>query len=300
MTYGESQTTSTAAATVFQPQQGGAQDSDTKTVAVPSIPRVGQLSQAGTSLAARKAMLSEAETGMYSSASTEEAIASGESLSEACFARTTDNDRSLPSAFSVLPLAKAVPSWEDFLPPEGTFDQVDSGFQWLRDQNARLQPFFNSGGGLDCLANPEKLSMTPEGLKLLAETSDNVNRLLHGAHTMLYGYQLFLSLAGNNGSGVVNSLRAELPQLVSRFETLKQTIRSGLESVRHALYDVEEGRMYCSDWVDACHQLHFCLQSVNPTEPEQVQSVRALIFVLQLCSIKIKALIDYSALGSEW
>ncbi|WP_448215433.1 hypothetical protein [Endozoicomonas sp. 2B-B] len=290
MTYGESQTTSTAAATVFQPPQGGAQDSDTKMVAVPSIPRVGQLSQAGTSLAARKAILSEAETGVYSSACTEEAIASGESLSEACFARTTDSDRSLPAAFSYLSLARAVPSREDFLPPEGTFDQVDSGFQWLRDQNARLQAVFDSGGGLDCLADPEKLGMTPEGLKLLAETINNVNRLLHGADAMFYGYKLFLLSAGNNGSDVVNSLLAELPQLVSRFATLKQTIESGLESVSQPLHDGGEERVSFRDWVDACHQLHFCLQSINPMEPEQVQSVRELIFVLQLCSIKIKVL----------
>ncbi|WP_257288275.1 PEP/pyruvate-binding domain-containing protein, partial [Endozoicomonas sp. SESOKO2] len=46
--------------------------------------------------------------------------------------------RSLSSAVSDVPLAKAVPSRDDLSPPEGTFCEVASGFQWLTDQNARL------------------------------------------------------------------------------------------------------------------------------------------------------------------
>ncbi|WP_257296392.1 PEP/pyruvate-binding domain-containing protein, partial [Endozoicomonas sp. YOMI1] len=45
---------------------------------------------------------------------------------------------SLSSAFSDVPLARAIPSWDDLSLPDGAFCQVASGFQWLTDQNARL------------------------------------------------------------------------------------------------------------------------------------------------------------------
>uniref|UniRef100_UPI0021480FF7 DUF4116 domain-containing protein n=1 Tax=Endozoicomonas sp. ONNA1 TaxID=2828740 RepID=UPI0021480FF7 len=136
---------------------------------------------------------------------------------------------------------------------------------------------------LDCLANPIKLSMSPQRSKLLAETRDNVNRLIHGAEVLLKGYRAFLLLAGDNSPPKVERLLIELPQLEYRFETLKRTIRSGLKSIILPMQAAEGGqlsRRMFRPWVADCHQMQSCLQALNPVEAEKVKSVHELIFVL--------------------
>ncbi|WP_257254701.1 PEP-utilizing enzyme, partial [Endozoicomonas sp. SESOKO3] len=191
--------------------------------------------------------------------------------------------RSLASAASDVPLAKAVPSRDDLSLPEGAFHGVASGFQWLTDQNARLLAFFASGGGLDCLANPIKLSMSPQRSKRLAETRDHVNRLIHGAEALLGGYRAFLWLAGDTGSAEVKPLLEELSQLSNRFEALKQIIRSGLNSIILPMQADKDGQLspgIFRSWLADCHLLQSCLQALIPEEAEQVRSVHELIFAL--------------------
>ncbi|WOG25670.1 PEP/pyruvate-binding domain-containing protein [Endozoicomonas sp. 8E] len=190
---------------------------------------------------------------------------------------------SLSSAVADLPSANAVPSWDDLSFSEDALRQVASGFQWLTDQNARLLAFFATGGGLDCLANPVKLSMSPQRSKLLAETLDSVNRLVHGAQALLDGYGAFLQLAVKRSSDKVKSLRHELPQLIDRFEMLKKTIQSGLERIALPMQAAEEEKLSpvtFRQWLADCHQLQSCLQALNPGEAEQVRSVHELIFAL--------------------
>ncbi len=188
--------------------------------------------------------------------------------------------RKLSSPFDV-PQTKAVPSRDDLSFPEGTFLEVASGFQWLTDQNARLLAFFAPGGGLDCLANPVKLSMSPQRSRILAETKDNVKRLVHGAQALLQGYRAFLKLAGEKGSSEVQLLRDELPQLISRFERLKRIIRSGRQCISIPPQQSRtEGLLSFRAWLAVCHLLQSVLQALNPKEAEQVRSVHELIFAL--------------------
>ncbi|WP_257266400.1 DUF4116 domain-containing protein, partial [Endozoicomonas sp. ONNA2] len=138
-------------------------------------------------------------------------------------------------------------------------------------------------GGLDCLANPVKLSMSPQRSKLVAATRDSVNRLVYGAEALLEGYRAFLLLAGNHSSPRLRSLQDELPLLTTRFEALKQTISSRLETIIHPLHTDEalplpEGTF--GQWMAACHQLQSCLQALNRPKVEQVRSVHDLIFAL--------------------
>ncbi|WP_422133466.1 DUF4116 domain-containing protein [Endozoicomonas sp. ALD040] len=188
--------------------------------------------------------------------------------------------RSLSSAFSDVSLLRAVPSRDDLSPPEGTFLNVASGFQWLTDQNARLLAFFASGGGLDYLANPIKLSMSPQRSELLAEIRVRVNWLVQGAEAFLDGYHAFLLLAGKTGAYEVRSLRDEIPTLSNRFEALKQTIRSSLEAIILLLDDGKNRQITFHQWLTACQQLQSSLQALNPKEAEQVRSVHELIFAL--------------------
>ncbi|WOG25645.1 DUF4116 domain-containing protein [Endozoicomonas sp. 8E] len=191
--------------------------------------------------------------------------------------------RSLASVFSDVPCASAIPSREDLSIPEGKFCHVASGFKWLTDQNARLLAFFASGGGLDCLANPVKLSMSPDRSKQLAETRDSVKRLIHGTEALLAGYRAFLRLARKSRPHLTRSLRDELPQLSKGFKTLKQTILSGLDSITLPIQAAEEGHVspgILSQWVADCHQLQSCLQALDPVQAEQVRSVHELIFAL--------------------
>ncbi|WP_422412858.1 MULTISPECIES: PEP/pyruvate-binding domain-containing protein [unclassified Endozoicomonas] len=191
--------------------------------------------------------------------------------------------RSLSTAFSDEPSAEAVPSRDDLTPPEGTFLQVASAFQWLSDQNARLLALFAPGGGLDCLANPVKLSMSPQRSELLAKTQDSVIRLVGGAEALLDGYGAFLSLAGNGDLSQLKPKRKELPQLSKRFEMLKQTIQSVLKRIILPMQAAEKGQAYPRDfchWVADCHQLRSCLQALNPESAVQVRSVHELIFAL--------------------
>ncbi|WOG25677.1 DUF4116 domain-containing protein [Endozoicomonas sp. 8E] len=189
------------------------------------------------------------------------------------------------------PLAKTVPSRDDLSLPEGRFLEVASGFRWLTDQNARLSAFFASGGGLHGLTNPLKLSMSPQRSELLTETRDSVNRLVHGAQALLDGYQAFLQLAGDS-SRKVNSLRHEVPQLINRFNRLKQTIRSGLESITLPMQAAEKGQLspgIFHQWEADCRQLQSCLQALNPDDAEQVGSVHELIFALHQRFVKALA-----------
>uniref|UniRef100_UPI0021488F26 DUF4116 domain-containing protein n=1 Tax=unclassified Endozoicomonas TaxID=2644528 RepID=UPI0021488F26 len=162
----------------------------------------------------------------------------------------------------------------------------------LTDQNARLLAFFASGGGLGCLANPIKLSMSPQRLNLLAETCDSVKRLVHGAEALLDGCQAFLQLAGKSRSHRVKSFRHELPQLINRFQMLKKTIESGLKSIILPVQAAEEGQLspgIFRQWVADCHQLQSCLQALNPDSAEQVRSVHELIFSLHQRFVEVLA-----------
>ncbi|WP_422413726.1 MULTISPECIES: PEP/pyruvate-binding domain-containing protein [unclassified Endozoicomonas] len=188
--------------------------------------------------------------------------------------------RTPSSAFFDETLPQTIPTQDDLSPPEGTFRQVASGFKWLTDQNARLLLLYAPGSGLDCLANPVKLSMSPQRAKILAETRECVNRLIYGAKALLEGYLAFLLLARNSRAPKVGRLLDELPLLINRFETLKQTIRAELEAIILPLDDCEDGKISFRQWLAACHRLQSCLQALNPSEAEQVRSVHELIFAL--------------------
>ncbi|WP_257287351.1 DUF4116 domain-containing protein, partial [Endozoicomonas sp. SESOKO2] len=136
---------------------------------------------------------------------------------------------------------------------------------------------------------PIKLSMSPQRSELLAETVDNVNRLIHGAEALLEGYRAFLLLAGNSDSEEVQSLLDELMQLTSRFVTLKQTIQSGLESITRHQQTGEERQLSFIKWVADCYQLKSFLQALNPGKAEQVLSVHELIFALHQRFVKALA-----------
>ncbi|WP_422137804.1 DUF4116 domain-containing protein [Endozoicomonas sp. ALC020] len=191
--------------------------------------------------------------------------------------------RNLSSAFSDVLPGKAVPSRADLSPSEDTLCQVASGFQWLTDQNARLLAFFASGGGLDCLENPIKLSMSPQRSELLAGTRENISRLIYGAEKLLQGYEAFLRLAGDSRSSRVEPLLDEFLHLSNRFEMLKQTILSGLKSIIMPMQAAEDGQLSpvtFRHWLADCDQLQSFLQALNPWRAEQVQSVHELIFAV--------------------
>ncbi|USE35937.1 DUF4116 domain-containing protein [Endozoicomonas sp. SCSIO W0465] len=197
--------------------------------------------------------------------------------------------RSTSYAFSDEPLTNVVASRDDLSPPEGTLSQVATAFHWLTDQNARLLAFFAPGGGLGCLANPIKLSMSAQRSELLAATQTRTKQLIQGAEALLDGYRAFLQLAGDRHSPQLQPLRDELPQLMTRFETLKQTIGSGLERITLPLradekLPVSPGTF--RQWVADCHQLQSCLQALNPLRAEQVRSVHDLIFALHQRFVK--------------
>ena len=191
--------------------------------------------------------------------------------------------RCLSSAFSDVASAQAVASRDDLSPPDGTFSQVATAFRWLTDQNARLLAFFAPGGGLDCLANPIKLSMSAQRAEILAVTQDNINLLIFGAQAMLDGYQAFLQLAGDSRFHELKLLRDELALSIPRFETLKQNIKSGLESVTLPMKAGEEVQVSprrFRRWIEDCHQLHRRLQAFCPKIANEVRSVHDLIYLL--------------------
>ena len=200
--------------------------------------------------------------------------------------------RCLSSAISGVPSAQAAVSPDDFSPPEGTFSQVATAYRWLTDQNTRLLALFAPGGGLDCLANPIKLSMSAQRAEIMAVTQDNVNLLIHGAQAMLDGYQVFLQLAGDSCSRELKSLQHELAQLIPRFETLKQNIKPVLESVALPMKAGEEVQVSTRrfrPWIENCHELHRCLQKFCPCMANRVQSVHDLIYVLHRGFVKALA-----------
>ncbi|WP_422137876.1 DUF4116 domain-containing protein [Endozoicomonas sp. ALC020] len=206
--------------------------------------------------------------------------------------------RTQSSGFSDVPSVRTGKSADDLSPPEGTFREVASGFQWLVDQNARLLAFFAPGGGLDCLADPIKLSMSPERLKIMSETEDDVTLLLQGAEALLGGYRAFLLLAGEHLSPQLESLHDELPQLINRFGTLKETIGSALKRIILPL-QAGEALKLCPDmfrqWMATCHHLQSSLQALHPLEAEQVQSVHDLIFALHQRFVKALAMVSLAS-----
>ena len=119
-------------------------------------------------------------------------------LVEGDFSAELTRHQTASSASDALPLPNVQASRDDLLPPEGTFDRVDTGFRWLTGQNARLLAFFAPAGGLDYLSNPIALSMLAQRAEILAATRGNINQLIQGAEALLRGYQAFLLPAGNN------------------------------------------------------------------------------------------------------
>ena len=206
--------------------------------------------------------------------------------------------RCLSSAFSDVPSAQAVASRDDLSPPEDTFSQVATAFRWLTDQNARLLAFFAPGGGLDCLANPIKLSMSAQRSEILAVTQDNINLLTLGAQAMLDGYQAFLQLAGDSRSDELKPLRDELAVLIPRFETLKQSIKSGLEHVALPMKAGEKVQVspgMFRQWIEDCHQLHGRLQAFCPCMANYVQSVHDLIYLLHRGFVRALAPVTFGS-----
>ena len=200
--------------------------------------------------------------------------------------------RSASSGFSDVSSAQAIALRDDLSPPDGTLSQVATAFRWLTDQNARLLAFFAPGGGLDCLANPIKLSMSAQRTEILAVTQDNINLLILGTQAMLDGYQAFLQLAGDGRSRELKPLQDELASSIPRFETLKQNIKSELESVALPMKAGEEvqvspGRF--RQWIEDCHQLHRRLQAFCPKIANEVRSVHDLIYLLHQSFVRALA-----------
>ena len=197
------------------------------------------------------------------------------------------------SAFSDVPSAQAVASPDDLLPPDGTFSQVATAFRWLTDQNARLLAFFALDGGLDCLANPIKLSMSAQRSEILAVTQDNINLLILGAQAMLDGYQTFLQLAGDSRADELKLSRDELAVVIPRFETLKQKIKSGLDSVALPMKAGEEAQVspgMFRQWIEDCHQLRRYLHEFCPLWMAiNVRSVHDLVYLVHRGFVRVLA-----------
>ncbi len=68
------------------------------------------------------------------------------------------------------------------------------------------------------------LSMSAQRSEIVAAARTSVNQLVQGTETLLSGYQAFLQPAGN-GELQIKPLLNELPELITRFRVLKQTIR---------------------------------------------------------------------------
>ena len=185
--------------------------------------------------------------------------------------------RTASSASEALTLPDVLTSRDDLYPPEGVFDQVDTGFRWLTEQNSRLLAFFASGGGLDCLANPMILSMSAQRSEILAAARVSTNQLVQGAEALLQGYQAFLLPAGRQ----VKPLLDELPGLITRFGVLKQTITSTLDTITSCLNtELADSPGTFGQWMVACQQLQSCLQELHPRQADQVLSVHDLIFAV--------------------
>ena len=190
--------------------------------------------------------------------------------------------RTASSASKAVKLPEVQASLDDLTPPEGTFDRVDTGFRWLTEQNARLLAFFASGGGLDCLSSPITLSMSAQRSEIVAAARASINQLVQGTEAQLRGYQAFLPSA-DDYELQIEILLNELPGLISRFEVLKQTIRSKLDKITSCLNTNTElpelpGRF--REWMATCQQLHSCLQELHPDKANEVESVHDLIFTL--------------------
>ena len=190
--------------------------------------------------------------------------------------------RTASSASEAIKMPEVQASRDDLFPPEGTFDRVDTGFRWLTEQNARLLAFFAPGGGLDCLSSPITLSMSEQRSEILSAARTSINQLIQGTEALLCGYQAYLQPAGNE-ERQIKPLLDELPELTTRFEALKQTITSRLDTIISCLdtkAEPPESVRSFQDWMATCQQLQPCLQELHPRQAHLVQSVHDLIFAL--------------------
>ena len=199
-------------------------------------------------------------------------------LVEGDFSAELTRHKTASSASDALQLPKVQASRDDLLPPEGTFDRVDTGFRWLTEQNARLLAFFAPGGGLDCLSNPITLSMSARRSEILAASRGKIIQLIQGSEALLHGYQAFLLPAGNNHPQI-KPLLDELPELITRFGLLKQIIAAKLDRISLDNSNEPAVRLF-GEWTDTCKKLQSCLLQLHPSNADQVGSVHDLIFAL--------------------
>ena len=187
--------------------------------------------------------------------------------------------RTAYSASEAVKVPQVPASRDDLLPPEGTFARVDTAFRWLTEQNARLLTFFASGGGLDCLSNPITLSMSAQRSQIVAAARASINQLVQGTEALLYGYQAYLP-PPDVDEPQIKPLLNELPELITRFGALKQTITSRLDKITSCLAAPSESARHFQQWMATCQQLQSCLQELHPREAHLVHSVHDLIFIL--------------------
>ena len=182
------------------------------------------------------------------------------------------------SASEAVKVPKVQASRDDLLPPEGTFDRIDTAFRWLTEQNARLLAFFASGAGLDCLSSPITLSMSVQRSQIVAAACTCINQLVQGTEALLYGYQAYLP--PDVDEPLIKPMLDELPELITRFGVLKQTITSRLDTISSYLAAPPESPRRFQEWMATCQQLQSCLQELHPREAYLVRSVHDLIFIL--------------------
>ena len=187
--------------------------------------------------------------------------------------------RAACSASEAVKVPQVQVSRDDLLPPEGTFDRVDTAFRWLTEQNARLLAFFASGGGLDCLSSPVTLSMSAQRSQIVAAARASINQLVQGAEALLHGYQAYLP-PPDIDEPQIRPLLNELQELITRFGVLKQTIASRLDTITSYLAAPPESPRHFQEWMATCQQLQSCLQELHPHEAYLVRSVHDLIFIL--------------------
>ena len=198
-------------------------------------------------------------------------------LVEGDFSAELTRHQTASSASDALPLPNVQASRDDLLPPEGTFDRVDTSFRWLTGQNARLLAFFAPAGGLDYLSSPIALSMSAQRAEILAATRGNINQLIQGAEALLRGYQAFLLPAGNNPQ--IKPLLDELPGLITRFGRLKKSIATKLDRISLDNSKAPAAGRF-RQWTDTVKELQSCLLTLDPSHAHQVESVHDLIFAL--------------------
>ena len=193
--------------------------------------------------------------------------------------------RTASSASDAVKLPEAQAPRDDLLPPEGTFDRIDTGFRWLTEQNARLLAFFAPGMGLDCLSSPLALSMSAQRSEILAAARVSINRLVRGAEALINGYKAFFQPAVPYGGMWIYQVK--FSELIQRFNALKETITSKLDTITFDLNNTRPAEFPVSfrQWITTCQELQSCLQALNPAKADEFQSVHELIFLLHRYSV---------------